>query len=130
MKDWQSKSASATARIAGLLHNAAYLRDLPISAKTMSAAIEIGKFYQANARIAFGIMGDTEEIWIAKKLLESVRRKGMTTFIAKQILKATYFPDEMRTAKGIAPGLTVLVDRGYIRTNDSTHYVVNPKVFG
>src|SRR3712207_7885299 len=54
----------STARIAGLLHLAAHLRDgwgRPIDEHTMAAAIQLGHYYLVHALGAFDHMGRSEE---------------------------------------------------------------------
>ena len=60
LRDWASKLAGATVRLAGLLHLAAHLKDgyqRPVDADTMERAIELGRYFTEHARAAFRQMG-------------------------------------------------------------------------
>ena len=65
LKDWGSKLAGAVARISGLLHFAELGKDAihrQISADTVSATIDIGRYYKQHALAVFGLMGDNPQV--------------------------------------------------------------------
>ena len=89
--DWASKLIGAEARIAGLLHLAANLRDgwgKPVSAATMEAAVRAGGHFIAHALAAFDGMGADPLLEDARHALTWIARNQEKTFTKRAPFRA------------------------------------------
>lgn len=117
VRDWAAKQIGATARIGGLLHLAAHLRDgwgLPIGEDTMQAALAVGDYYTAHALAVFDLMGADPTMEAARYLLhwiERTRPKRFTRREAHMGISRSRFP---KVGDLDAP-LDLLEQHGYIR---------------
>jgi Protein of unknown function (DUF3987) len=79
LRDWAAKRMGAITRLVGLLHLAAHgaerAPELPISAQTMAAALELGDFFTEHAKVAFASMGRDELLAAAQDVLKLVRAR-------------------------------------------------------
>lgn len=117
IRDWAAKQIGATARIAGLLHLAANLRDgwgRPVSEDTMRAALTLGDYFTAHALAAFGHMGTDPVTEDARALLRWINRERPAAFTRRQA--------HMRVSRSRFPKVTdldaplgLLAEHGYIR---------------
>lgn len=84
ISEWASKVAGAVARIAGGFHVAEHAAgrpgDVPVSAPTVRAAVEIGYYFIEHAKAAFALMSDSEDMRLARRMADSMLRKPMTEF--------------------------------------------------
>ncbi len=139
IKEWGSKLAGAVARIAGLLHFAEHMQKAPyedISVNIVNASCTIGFYYLEHALAAFGLMRQDERVEAAKKILEYVLCHKPHSFKGRDVLRHKSI---FKTVDDVQPGLTVLLDRGYIREVASGYsgrgrpeniaYAVNPLVY-
>jgi hypothetical protein len=116
--DWASKLVGAVARIAGLLHLAARLRDgwaLPVDQATITDAIGIGRYLIAHALAVFDLMGGADPtLDDARYLLAWIERSGVETFTRRELFTAL---PRGRFAKvdALDPSLALLVEHSYIR---------------
>jgi replicative DNA helicase len=116
--DWASKLIGATARIAGLLHLAANLRDgwgKPIAASTMAAAIQAADYFTAHALAAFDGMGADPVLEDARVILQWLQRTRPARFTKREAhmgLSRSRFP---KVGDLDAP-LALLEQHGYIRS--------------
>jgi replicative DNA helicase len=116
--DWASKLIGATARIAGLLHLAANLQDgwgKPISAGTMTAAVQAAGYFTAHALAAFDGMGADPVLQDARFILQWLKRTGPARFTKREAhmgLSRSRFP---KVGDLDAP-LALLEQHGYIRS--------------
>jgi len=116
--DWASKLVGAVARIAGLLHLAARLRDgwvLPVNEATITDAITIGRYLTDHALAVFDLMGGADPtLDDARYLLAWIERSGAKTFTRRELFTAL---PRGRFAKvdALDPPLALLVEHGYVR---------------
>jgi replicative DNA helicase len=116
--DWASKLVGAVARIGGLLHLAARLRDgwsLPVNEATITDAIAIGRYLTDHALAAFDLMGGADPtLDDARYLLVWMERTGVKTFTRRELFTAL---PRGRFAKvdALDPALALLVEHGYLR---------------
>ncbi len=118
--DWAAKLAGAIARLAGLLHVVRYANggapwDVPISAETMAAAIEIGRdFLIPHALAAFNDMGADPVVEEARQLLRWLESRPEVEIISRRDLHQQLrrrFPKP----EDLDPPLRLLVVHHYLR---------------
>ncbi|MFG1909029.1 YfjI family protein [Kribbella sp. NPDC048928] len=115
--DWASKLAGAVVRLAGLLHVAHTFTTgyaTPITADTIRAAEQIGRYYLDHALAVYDLMGRSDpDLDDARALLDWIRKQGHDTFSRRDALRGnrSRFP----TAKDLTPALELLTDHGHIR---------------
>jgi len=116
--DWASKLVGAVARVGGLLHLAARLRDgwaLPVNEATITDAIAIGRYLTDHALATFDLMGGVDPtLDDARYLLAWIERNRVKSFTRRELFTAL---PRGRFAKvdALDPPLVLLVDHGYIR---------------
>ena len=118
--DWASKMAGTAVRVAGLLHLADHAADElhgldePITADTMTDAVQVARYYLAHALAVFDALALSPELDAARRVLDWVHRTSPPTFTRREAFRALTsrrFP----TAASLDPPLTVLVEHGHIR---------------
>ena len=108
---WANKLAGLTLRLAGQLHMAGCRTwTVPISARTMEAAIRLGRYAVAHALAAFGTCAADPELLLAKKVLEVIREKRWVDFSKRELMRAVRGP----ASKAFDGALSLLEDYGYI----------------
>ncbi|WP_367620957.1 DUF3987 domain-containing protein [Streptomyces olivoreticuli] len=115
---WAGKLIGATARIAGLLHLAGHLEDgygKPISAATMTAAIELADYFTAHALTVFDLMGADATQARARTLLDVLNAGGWES-ISRRDLFAKLSRSEFPTVADLEPAVALLEEHGYLRT--------------
>ncbi len=115
ISDWASKYIGAVLRIAGSLHAVDMLdNENQISDKTISRAIEIGKYFLAHSSYAYSMMGTDLSIQKAKFVIAKLKKKG-----TKQIKRSELFQmcrgKFFKKTEEIFPTLELLEGHGYIR---------------
>ncbi|WP_375538671.1 YfjI family protein [Streptomyces griseorubiginosus] len=141
ISNWAGKLAGATARMAALLHLAdhgggGYAH--PVTADTMSAAIELGQYYTAHALAVFDVMGADHTTARAHSVLETLRTQRWTE-VSKRDLMVKLSRSEFPTAADLDPTLNLLEDHGYVRVQPivrtggrgrppSPRYLVHPRL--
>jgi replicative DNA helicase len=116
--DWASKLVGAVARIAGLLHLAARLRDgwaLPVNDATITDAVTIGRYLTDHALAVFDLMGGADPtLDDARYLLAWIERTGAKAFTRRELFTAL---PRGRFAKvdALDPPLALLVEHSYLR---------------
>jgi replicative DNA helicase len=143
LRDWASKLAGATVRVAGLLHLAAHLQDgyqQPIDADTMERAVELGRYFTEHARAAFRQMGMDPLIADAQALLAWIKRSEAAEF-SKRDLFTGVRGSRFQKAADLDESLALLTDHGYVRLAkapettvqggrpSSPRYAAHPEVF-
>jgi replicative DNA helicase len=110
----------------------------PISFNTIKAAAVIGGYFQAHAIFTFGFMGEDPKIEAAKLICEYLRQHKPQAFQGRDILRNK---NAFKSMDEILPGLTILIERGYIREMGeplrggigrpkAPTYEVNPRIYG
>jgi hypothetical protein len=117
VEGWAAKLAGATARIAGLLHLAAHLRDgwaRPVEAETMRAAVAIARYLTDHALAVFAFMGADPTLADARYLLDWIERTSAERFTRRELFTALprgRFPK----VDSLDPALELLEAHGYVR---------------
>ena len=117
LRDWASKLAGATVRIAGLLHLAGNLTSgykSPISEGTMRRAIQIGQYFTEHARGAFRQMATDPLIADAQTLLGWIKRMGAAEFSKRDLFNGVR-SDRFQKATDLEDPLALLTEHGYVR---------------
>ncbi|MEV4245248.1 YfjI family protein [Streptosporangium canum] len=119
LREWASKLAGHTVRLAGLLHLAENPKSGPTSSieeATMERAIKLARYYIEHAMAAFGVMRAHPLLDDARAVLEWVKGKGhFTRRDAHRGLQRRF-----ETADDLARALELLEDHGYIRQVPTT----------
>ena len=147
IEDWAGKLHGNTMRIAGILHIVKHYKDgsvrHPVSADTMEAAIEIGKYYLEHSKAAFDIMGlsDPPEVQDAKYIISRLDTNNKNTNNTKnEITKRDLWQlckGHFKDVEEMEPGLQCLVEHGYIaretkkpgRGRPSEKIYINPEYY-
>ncbi|WP_432882584.1 YfjI family protein [Kribbella sp. CA-245084] len=138
--DWASKLAGAVVRLAALLHVAHNLHHgyaRPITADTMRAAENVGRYYLDHALAVYDLMGRSDpDLDDAREVLTWLTKHGHTTFTRRDALRSLQGRTRFATAADLDPALTILTDHGHIRPKTpettgkrgrpSTAYEVHP----
>ncbi len=140
VQGWSSKLDGAVVRIAGLLHLAETLMsgwDVPISAATMSAALEIGHYLVAHALAAFGYMGADPRLEAARRIGQWIVAGQHATFTKREAFRALRGQAMFPTVERLIAGLDALEDHGWVRQlaterrpgRPQNRYEANPAIF-
>ncbi|MCE9616485.1 MAG: DUF3987 domain-containing protein [Lentisphaerae bacterium] len=114
-RDWGAKLAGAVARIAGLLHVMADATEPNIPPATVAAAWAVGQYFQSHALGAFALMEADPRLVLARRVLGWIRRHHKLTFKLSELFNARVGGATVTMADDLAPGVLVLIDRGYCR---------------
>ncbi len=128
MRDWGGKLTGAVVRIAALMHAAECGGDpaeIPISAETMAGATRLGEFFSAHAEAAYQLMGADEDAADAKYLLKRIKGIGKLEIGKNELIQAT--KGKFKKAENMAPALSILEERGYIRRTSISEGRGRPK---
>jgi hypothetical protein len=140
-KDWGSKLAGATLRIAGVMHCVEFDLETCISSSTMRASIEIARYLIPHAQAVLQMMQAEEDSANAdaQYILRWIKRHQRREFTKRDAQQ--HGKRRFRNANDIEAPLAALVMRGYIRLRPvaapangpgrpaSPMYEVNPAVF-
>lgn len=139
LKDWGSKLAGQTARIAALLHVVQHAHGRPqealISGGTTQNAVSIAKVLIEHARAVFVMMAADPAVLDAEKVLSWIARNALTEFTVRDCFCA--HQGRFGQVDGLRPALKILADHGYIhkcveqsqnRGRRRELYKVNPAV--
>ena len=146
IEDWAGKLHGNTMRIAGILHVVKHRMksvNVLLGEDTMSAAIEIGKYYLEHSKAAFDIMGlsEPQEVKDARYIISRIDHNTNNTNNTKNITKRDVWQlckGRFRTVEEMEPGLKVLEDHGYIagvkensgrRGRPSEKIYINPEYY-
>lgn len=115
LADWGAKFVGAVMRIAGLLHLARHGADAgvktPITAETITAAYDIGRYFRACAINAFDSMGRDAATAEAQYLLDRIESLGVDELSARDMIRAA---QRFRAMAEMAPAVTRLLEHGYL----------------
>ena len=117
LRDWASKLAGATARLAGLLHLSGHLTDgwgKSVESDTMDRAIQLGRYFTDHALAAFRQMGADPLIADAQRLLAWITRTGAANFTRRDLFYGVRSARFQKVADVDGP-LAELVEHGYVR---------------
>lgn len=136
--DWAGKLHGAILRIAGVLHcveNREESGNVPITAQTMQAAIEIGNYFLAHAQAAYSLMGADEQVQGAKYILRQLEKEKYAEITRTQLTRLC--KNRFRKADDANPALELLEEYGYIRKvlreykgtgrKPDPKYIINPQ---
>jgi hypothetical protein len=121
MRDWAGKLVGAVARIAGILHMAAFAGrpapwDSPISLETVNGAIQIGGYLIPHAKAAFAEMGADPHVGQAKLILRWIEQKSMLHFTKRDLHQA--LRGRFKRVEDLERPLEFLISQGFIRTQE------------
>jgi hypothetical protein len=136
---WSSKLDGAVVRIAGLLHLATTFTsgwDTPITAATMTAAIEMGSYLIDHAIAAFDLMGADPRLDAAHRIGRWIVSTHQATFTKRDAFRALRGQAVFSTVEGLTGGLNALEDHGWVRGvatergpgRPSSRYAANPSI--
>jgi Protein of unknown function (DUF3987) len=140
IQGWSSKVDGAVVRIAGLLQLAETIAsgwDTPISAATMAAAIEIGRYLVPHALAVFDRMGADPRLEAARRIGRWIVATHQATFTKRDALRALRGQALFPTVERITAGLAVLEEHGWVRLlapdrdpgRPPSRYQANPAIF-
>jgi len=140
LQGWSSKLDGAVARIAGLLHLAETITsgwDAPISAATMTAAVEIGQYLVAHALAVFDYVGADPRLEAARRIGRWIVAGRHATFTKREAFRALRGQALFPTVDRLATGLAALDEHGWIRQlvpergpgRPPSRYETNPAIF-
>ena len=123
MQDWAGKLHGMVLRIAGVLHATENLGNtdvLPVSLQTMAAAISIGNYYLAHAKVAYDEMGFNTTVDDALYLLSKIKlycadkesAQGAISISKRELLRLSR---RFHKADDMQPALSLLIEAGYLR---------------
>lgn len=136
ISDWGAKLAGHTARLAGLLHLATYVREgwqRNVESSVVDDAIQFAEYLIIHALIAFDAMDMDPEVENTKAVLGWVSRRER--FSKRDLYKA--YQARFQTVRTVEPVLDLLCEHGYVRLVPpppttgrgrpaSPEYIVNP----
>ncbi len=119
--DWAGKFHGQIMRIAGILHCCIHGEDAAaelVSGGTLQNAITIGRYFLDHAQAAFHLMGmgESQEVKDAKYILKRIDSTGQTEISKKELFDLCRKREGMERVEHMEPGLALLVDHGYLRT--------------
>lgn len=119
-EDWAGKLHGNTMRIAGIFHVIKHrinAYNVTLEADTITAAVEIAKYYLEHAKTAYDIMGlsDPQDVKDAKYIISRLRqndKNDFNAFITKR--DALRLCQRFHAAEEMLPGLQILEESGYV----------------
>jgi replicative DNA helicase len=137
---WSSKLDGAVVRIAGLLHLAETFTsgpDIPISAATMAAALEVGGYLIDHAIAAFDAMGADPRLEAARRIGRWIVATHKASFTKREAFRALRGQALFPTIDRLTAGLAVLDEHGWVRGlapergpgRPPSRYETNPAIF-
>jgi len=139
MRDWGSKLAGLTLRLAGVMHCVKHGPAGSIDAPTLADAIEIAQWSIPHAEATLGLMsaGESSKDADARYLLKWIEQRGLREFSRRDAHQ--HGRRRFKTVDDLEPVLKELEQRGFIRPQPadssgpgrppSPSYDVNPAVF-
>ena len=117
LAEWVNKLAGKIARVAALLHLAEHGASGPqaVAARTMDAAIRIGRYFLAHAEAAYRAMRREPALANAEALLSYLRRLDGEVFSARDLHRKANGCAAFRTAESVKSALETLEAHQYVR---------------
>jgi replicative DNA helicase len=117
---WISKLAGQTARLAACLHAADLWTDgstanTTIETHSVTAAIELARYFREHALIVFGLMGELPEQRRAMSILEWLRGRQVDELELLTVRDVHRSRGKGTTAAQVKTALTLLEQHGYVR---------------
>ena len=117
LAEWTGKLESSVVRCAALLHLAwGKGAGEAIDLAGIAQAIAVGEYWLAHAGHVHDMWGTSPDIADARMILDWAARKGVTSFTARDLYAANRA--RFRKADDVLPGLGLLTERGWCRTED------------
>lgn len=120
MRDWGSKLAGATVRIAALFHIATATSDpteTPVSQENMAAAMGIAGVLAQHAQAAYQTMGGDENTENARYILSRLKEHNANCISRTDLTHLC--KGKFDKTSDMDPALDILQNRGYIRPADN-----------
>ena len=122
IEGWAGKLHGKVMRLAGIIHLCKHSNqadEIPVEESTMAAAEAIGDYFLQHAIAAFDMAGAAEDAAekSAKYVLEKLNATGKTSISRRDLLRAC---PRLKTDDERKAALDVLINRGYIRIEEST----------
>jgi replicative DNA helicase len=117
VREYASKAAGHTVKVAALLHLAdGGGRNLsqPVSAETMTAAVNVGKYLIKHFVAVFGLMGMSDTVGVAERIAVALRRHKKGTISQRDIFNLIR-SKQVETAADVIRPIELLLDRGHLR---------------
>lgn len=115
LSDWAGKIAGAVARIAGVLHACEHAHDrpenVPIAPETVEAAVTIGNYFVSHAKAAYGVMGDSPSMALARWVASWIDRAGHSEFSLRDLYRAK----PTQSQSDLLSALRILEERSIVR---------------
>lgn len=118
---WLSKLAGQTARLAAALHAAQYWTDVTgtmaktIDIDTVNRAVSLASYYQKQARIAFGLMGQLPEQRLAITILNWLRDRSRDELASLTVRDVHRTRTKGTTANQVRAALRLLGEHGFVQ---------------
>lgn len=140
-RDWAGKLPGQAARLAGVFHciEAQLPDSLEISQNIMEQALTLAALLSDHAKVAFSTIGTDPATEVAKSVLDWIHHKKREKFTLRDCFRD--LAGRYRNTSEIKPGLSVLIERGYIKDigmeqtggkgrPKGPYFIVNPIVTG
>jgi len=138
-RDWAGKLPGQAARLAGVIHciEASLPSVLVISEDTMRRALSLAALLADHAKVAFSTMRGDPATEAARAVLDWIQRKRKEKFSLRECFRD--LDGRYKSTSEIKPGLSVLIERGYIKDIGmeqtggrprGPYFLVNPSVLG
>lgn len=122
VREWAAKAAEHACRIAGVLTMVCDPQATQVGLDAMEAALHLVQHYMGEYERLVGMSGVPEALQHAQALLEWLRRTSRAGTTAREIMRGG--PRAIRSANLARTALAVLVEHGWLRSEDAGHYVL------
>jgi hypothetical protein len=128
VRDWASKAAEHTCRLAGVLTLIGDPEAIHVSVETMLGAIQLMQHYMGEYMRLIGSVGVPDAIQNAQALLDWLRREHRSSVTTRDVMR--YGPGRaIRSADAARAALRTLAEHGWLDTKDGRSYAVHPATF-
>jgi hypothetical protein len=128
VREWSSKAAEHACRIAGVIEPVSKSDVTSVSEETLHGALALAEWYLSEYQRLVGHAGVSEDIRRAQLLLDWIKRGGLRTVTARQVMRLG--PGSIRSADVARAALRVLSANHWITLGkDASTYLVDPAAF-